>query len=49
MPPADALASGVELDATELSLLLSGVDLASVTRRKRYRRATTREVITASV
>ncbi len=49
MPLADALAAGLELDATELSLLLSGVDLASVKRRKRYRRAATREVITASV
>lgn len=31
-------ADGVELDAAELSLLLSGIDLASARRRKRYRR-----------
>jgi transposase len=30
--------NGLELDATELSLLLSGIDLASAQRRKRYRR-----------
>jgi transposase len=48
MPLADARAAGLELDATELSLLLSGIDLTSVKRRPRYRRAATREVITAS-
>jgi transposase len=32
-------AATVELDATELALLLSGVALASAKRRKRYRRA----------
>lgn len=30
---------GVELDATELSLLLAGIDLRTAQRRKRYRRA----------
>ena len=51
VPPGAARATGLELDATELSLLLSGVDLASVKRRKRYRRtasAPARDVITAS-
>lgn len=51
LPPAGAGAAGLELDATELSLLLSGVDLASVKRRPRYRHAvaaSTRDVITAS-
>ena len=32
-------AAAVELDATELAMLLSGVSLASVKRRKRYSRA----------
>jgi transposase len=31
-------ASGVTLSATELTLLLGGIELASVKRRKRYRR-----------
>jgi hypothetical protein len=35
--PADA--PGAELDATQLALLLSGVDLHSAKRRKRYSRA----------
>jgi transposase len=51
IPAGHALAAGLELDATELALLLSGVDLASVKRRKRYRRAVsapTRDVMTAS-
>jgi transposase len=51
VPPGAARDTGLELDATELSLLLSGIDLASVKRRKRYRRAVsaaTRDVITAS-
>jgi transposase len=51
IPAGHALAAGLELDATELSLLLSGVDLASVKRRPRYRHAvaaSTRDVITAS-
>jgi transposase len=51
IPAGAARAAGLELDATELSLLLSGVDLASVKRRKRYRRAVsapTRDVISTS-
>lgn len=32
-------AAGIELSATELALLLTGVDLASARRRKRYARA----------
>jgi transposase len=51
IPVGHALAAGLELDATELSLLLSGVDLTSVKRRKRYRRAASaapRDVISAS-
>ena len=32
-------AAGIELSATELTLLLTGVDLASARRRKRYARA----------
>lgn len=35
VPSADA--QGLELDATELSLLLSGIDLSSAQRRKRFR------------
>lgn len=31
---------GIEIDATQLSLLLNGIDTQSVKRRKRYRRAT---------
>ncbi len=31
-----ATAQGLELDATELSLLLSGIDLSSAQRRKRF-------------
>ena len=34
VPSADA--QGLELDATELSLLLSGIDLSSAQRRKRF-------------
>jgi transposase len=37
--PSTSGAAGVELSATELALLLSGVDLASARRRKRYARA----------
>jgi len=32
-------AATVEIDATQLAMLLSGVSLASARRRKRYRRA----------
>lgn len=35
-PPADA--SGIEIRAADLAMLLDGVDLESVKRRKRYRR-----------
>jgi len=35
----DGAAATVEIDATELALLLSGVALSSAKRRKRYRRA----------
>jgi len=31
--------AGLELSATELALLLTGIDLASARRRKRYARA----------
>jgi hypothetical protein len=51
IPAGHARAAGLELDATELSLLLAGVELASVKRRKRYRRAVsapTRDVISTS-
>lgn len=48
MPAGDAERDGVELDTAELSMLLSGVDLTSVKRRKRYCRpesaAATRDV-----
>jgi transposase len=36
--PADARPIGAEISAGELSLLLGGIELASVRRRKRYRR-----------
>jgi len=38
-PVAHQQTSAVQLSATELSLLLGGIELASVKRRKRYRRA----------
>jgi transposase len=37
-PAADAKAKSLEVTAEELSLLLWGIDLASVKRQKRYRR-----------
>lgn len=37
--PAGDDAAAVEIDATELAMLLGGVSLESVRRRKRYRRA----------
>jgi transposase len=40
MPQVDAEATGVVLSATELTLLLRGIDLASVRQRKRYRHPT---------
>jgi transposase len=38
LPPSSADQSSVTLSATELTMLLGGVDLASVKRLKRYRR-----------
>ena len=38
MPQVDAEATSVVLSATELTLLLRGIDLKSVRQRKRYRR-----------
>jgi transposase len=38
LPPASAEQTSVTLSATELTMLLGGVDLASVKRLKRYRR-----------
>ena len=38
-PPVDGHARSVTLSATELTLLLRGIDLGSVRQRKRYRRA----------
>jgi hypothetical protein len=40
VPAAGDDARGVEIDATALALLLSGVDLQSAKRRKRYLRVT---------
>jgi transposase len=37
MPRVDAQSASVTLSATELTLLLRGIDLTSVRRRKRYR------------
>jgi transposase len=39
LPGVDDDAARVRLDPTELALILDGIDLASVTRRLRYRRA----------
>lgn len=36
--PKDAHMEGVEIDATQLAMLLNGVDVRSVKRRKRYSR-----------
>jgi transposase len=38
MPARDADQAGLEVDAVELSLILGGVDLGSVKRRRRYDR-----------
>jgi len=40
-PPVDGQAQSVPLSATELTLLLRGIDLRSVRQRKRYRRENT--------
>ena len=39
LPATHGDATGIEIDATTLSLILGGVDLSSVRRRKRYKRA----------
>jgi transposase len=39
LPAVDEETSGVTLSAAELTLLLGGIDLQNVRRRKRYRRA----------
>jgi transposase len=39
-PAASAGSHGIEIRATDLAMLLDGVDLESVKRRKRYRRPT---------
>jgi hypothetical protein len=39
LPAFDDTQQGIELDATQLSLLLGGIDLNSARQRKRYRRA----------
>jgi transposase len=38
LPAVEAGAARVRLDPTDLALILEGIDLGSVTRRKRYRR-----------
>jgi transposase len=40
LPTAPAQAVSVEMTATQLSLILSGIDLGSARQRKRYRRPT---------
>ena len=45
-PAADGSKPSVVLSATDLSLILSGIDLKSVKRRKRYQQAKTREAET---
>jgi transposase len=39
LPSARDDAAGIEIDATDLALLLNGIDLQSAKRRKRYSRA----------
>lgn len=39
VPSSEDESASVQIDATELAMLLSGVSLASAKRRKRYRRA----------
>jgi hypothetical protein len=38
LPTASDDAEGIEIDATELAILLSGIDIQSAKRRKRYSR-----------
>jgi transposase len=40
IPTTAAEAASIEMTATQLSLILSGIDLSSARQRKRYRRAT---------
>ena len=39
LPAADAAARSVEIDAETLSMILAGIELGSVRRRKRFRMA----------
>ena len=39
LPATDDDSEGVEIDATDLALLLNGIDIQSAQRRKRYSRA----------
>jgi transposase len=39
LPPAKSADAGVELKASELAMLLAGIDLTSIRRRKRFARA----------
>jgi transposase len=39
VPASQGESASVQIDATELAMLLSGVSLSSARRRKRYRRA----------
>ena len=46
--PAEAEASRLEISAVDLAMILSGIDLADVRRRKRYRRPMSAETTAAS-
>jgi transposase len=39
LPPAKSVGASVELKASELAMLLAGIDLTSIKRRKRFTRA----------
>lgn len=41
LPPAQGGGASVELKASELAMLLAGIDLTSIQRRKRFKRAKT--------
>ena len=41
LPPAKGNGASVELKASELAMLLAGIDLTSIKRRKRFTRAKT--------
>jgi len=45
---ANAGPEGIELTASQLSLILDGIDLASVRQRPRYRRPTDRRTVSAA-